>query len=560
MTESAHETKPIVLLEMRPAFDGFAGIPQETRLLFRGLRLLGSLEVTGLLQMSHRILATGTFNRGLRFNSKWLTESRKINRYSRVVISAAERPFATLIDRILDVCERRLLGLTLTIQTLLRSKYLRLSVFRPIYFEDFIWRTLFAKTLPAGDFELVTTAKQFVCTTPWQTMHKAGLNTLSVSRAPSYPKLDTKGIDVFIGQTPYPARVRPETALVIRYHDAFPVLMPHTISDKSFHQASHFYALTSNVKSGAWFACVSDATRADLLKLFPEVEDRAVTIHNMVSHHYCLDTSPVQRVPGIIRSRLYSADSDVMVQQDAQDVDLVPKFLTLRERENFYRQHLRGDPLRYLLAVSTVEPRKNHTRLLAAWEVLKAEVDPDLKLVLVGSLGWGYKQLMRGLRIWIDRGDLFMLNGVPAPDLRVLYRHASATVCPSVAEGFDFSGVESMRSGGVVVASDIPVHREVFANAAEYFNPYSTASLVESLKRTVYAPDAPQVQERLRVVGQEVSAQYLPERILPRWDSFLAQVLQSRRSRVRSMPAHASPGIDIGAAVPPHVVGASEEA
>ena len=53
--------KPRVLLELRPAFDGYQGIPQETRLLFRGLRMLESCEVAGMLQMSHRILAKGTY-------------------------------------------------------------------------------------------------------------------------------------------------------------------------------------------------------------------------------------------------------------------------------------------------------------------------------------------------------------------------------------------------------------------------------------------------------------------------------------------------------------------
>lgn len=49
-----------VLLEMRPALEGFAGIPQEVRLLFRGLRKIESVDVEGLIQTSHRVLARGT--------------------------------------------------------------------------------------------------------------------------------------------------------------------------------------------------------------------------------------------------------------------------------------------------------------------------------------------------------------------------------------------------------------------------------------------------------------------------------------------------------------------
>jgi glycosyltransferase involved in cell wall biosynthesis len=522
------QKKPTVLLEMRPAFDGYAGIPQEVRLLFRGLRMVESIHVAGMMQLSHRILAKGTVEKHKIFNSVFMTQGQRLNRYSRVVISAAERPFSTVADWFLAWLERHFSVFNLTVQTLLGRGRIRLSTFQTKYFEDFIWRSLFAKTLPASDFELVTAATQMICRTPWSTMHAVGLNTFRVFLRPRYPKLDTTGIDVFIGQTPYPARVSRNTAFVIRYHDALPIFMPHTIPDKARHQATHFYALMSNVRSGAYFACVSDATRSDLLKIFPQAAERAVTIHNMVSHHYFLDAaSTAAQVAGIIRSRLYTADND------GKELDIAPKFLTLREKDNFYSKHLGQKDFKFLLIVSTIEPRKNHARLLAAWEAAKADIDSSIKLVIVGTLGWNCEALTKDFKSWIDRGQLFMLNGVPAPDLRVLYRHATATVCPSLGEGFDFSGVEAMRSGGVVIASDIPVHREIYADAAEFFNPYSTASLLESLKKVIYAPDAVQVQQHLRDLGQVVAARYLPENILPRWDRFLARVVKEQRWTLR---------------------------
>src|SRR5262249_46286613 len=120
-------------------------------------------------------------------------------------------------------------------------------------------------------------------------------------------------------------------------------------------------------------------------------------IHNMVSHHYFEEDSPASLVPGIIRSRLHEGDA-------AKGVDVQPKFLTLREQESFYTRCLTRKPLRYLLVVSAIEPRKNHMRLLAAWEVLKSSIDPDLKLVVVGGLGWDYLLTLRAFRPWIDRG------------------------------------------------------------------------------------------------------------------------------------------------------------
>jgi glycosyltransferase involved in cell wall biosynthesis len=524
------DNKPRVLVELRPAFDGYAGIPQETRLLFRGLRSLRSLDVIGLLQMSQRILVRGT-SAGMNFlfANRWLSEARKINRYSRVVISAAERPFQTILDRFLDFFARRMLTTELTIGTILGISKVKLSIFRTQHFEDFIWRTLFAKTLTASDFDLVTQAEQRVCSAPWDTMHKVGLSTLNILKTPLFPKLNTRGIDIFIAQTPYPGRLSSNTALVVRYHDAIPVFMPHTIAGRSLHQAMHFYALMSNVKRGAYFACVSEATRGHLLKLHPEVESRAVTIHNIVSHHYYLDeTSTTKRAAGIIRSRLYSHDPQL--KEAAGGLQLEPTFLTHRERETFYGRNLDPQNLRYLLVVSTIEPRKNHARLLAAWEVLKADVDPTLKLVVVGTLGWDYQMLLGNFQSWIERGDVFMLNSVPAPELRVLYRHAMATVCPSLGEGFDFSGAEAMRCGGVVMASDIAVHREIYDGAALYFDTYSTVSLVDGLNKLIYAVEASETQKSLRQLGQRVGLRYQPERILPQWDEFLARVAADRYS------------------------------
>src|ERR1700680_986506 len=127
--------KPRVLLELRPAFDGYAGIPQETRLLFRGLRMLESCEVAGMLQMSHRILAKGTYDQGPFFNTAWLSPAAKINRYSRVVLSAAERTFATPLERVVKAVTRRVMSGKLTVQTLLEINSIKLWAFRADYFE-----------------------------------------------------------------------------------------------------------------------------------------------------------------------------------------------------------------------------------------------------------------------------------------------------------------------------------------------------------------------------------------------------------------------------------------
>lgn len=488
---------------MRPALDGHAGIPQETRLLFRGLAQLEGFEVEGLLQSGNQVLAKGLPVAGGEVQ-RALPVDRQMNRLSRVVVSLQKPGKRAFFARNLARLQALAAPVRLILSNLLGLKQ-TLTGFDATHFRDFVWRALFSKTLPLDDYQLVTKANFRVARVPYGAMHACALVMRKLGHA-LYPTLDTRGIDVMIAETPYPGAVAAPTRLVVRYHDAFPVLMPHTIIDKSYHQASHYNALRKNVAGGAYFACVSEATRRDLLSIFPEAASRAVTIHNMLSHHYFAEESSPVRVPEIITTRL-NTSVKVRPPTNKLPINLRPD----------------GQPLQYLLMVSTIEPRKNHATLLAAWEQLRSETYPELKLVIVGSLGWDHKAITRKFRPWLERGDVFMLEDVPSAELRLLYRHARATVCPSLAEGFDFSGVEAMRCGGAVVASDIPVHREVYESAAEFFSPYSAADVARAVVRVIDPDNVPRRQQLIDE-GKTVSARYLPEQVLPQWQKFLGTV------------------------------------
>ena len=480
-----------ILLELRPALDGHAGIPQETRLLFRGLNLLDGVAVDGLLQSSNRVIAPGLPPQA----AAW-SEDRRVNRLSRVVVSLQQSSKPSRLERLGSALQLTVQPLQMLVRTLLGLST-PLGLFKSEHFRDFVWRAMFAKTLPYADFDAVTSAGYRVSRLPWSALHAAGLLTARFGHA-VYPRLDTQGYDVMLAETPYPGRVTAGTALVVRYHDAIPLLMPHTISDRAYHQASHYRALRRNVADGAWFACVSDSTRRDLVSVFPEVAPRAVTIHNMVSHHYFAEDSSPRLLPEIVNIRRSQSIKGGGGRMLAAGKAMPP----------------------YLLMVSTIEPRKNHLALLSAWEQLRTELRSDLQLVLVGALGWEHKAIVQRFRPWLDRGGMHLLEDVPAPELRLLYRHAAVTVCPSFGEGFDFSGVEAMRCGGVVAASDIAVHHDIFANAAEYFTPYSAGQLAAALARLL-VPEAAARRADLVARGAEVSARYLPERVLPQWQAFL---------------------------------------
>ncbi len=490
-----HKPPLRVLLEMRPALGGNAGIPQATRLLFRSLALLEEVRVEGLLQTHDRVLSSGLPPHEVGWMAK-LSTDQQFNRLGRVVIAIEQGTWAS-------TAHATALTIMMAFKHLLGGAQ-KLTRFDAQHFQDFVWRKFFARTLPAEDFALVMRAAFRIARVPWNAMHICGLVTRRLGY-PLYPRLDTSDFDVMVAETPYPGTVSKNTKLVIRYHDAIPLLMPHTIIDRRFHQAFHYRALRRNVANGAWFVCVSDATRRDLVSVFPQAEERSVTIHNMVSHHFTAEPSDARRVPEIVRTRINT--------KIKPPIDL-----------SFTRRLLEdgacAESFEYLLIVSTIEPRKNHLALLSAWEKLRVECFPKLKLLIVGSLGWHHEQIVRKFQPWLERGEAIMLEDVLATELRVLYSHARATVCPSFGEGFDFSGVEAMKCGSPVVASDIPVHREVYADAAEFFNPYSVDSLSHTIQSLI-DPTQDSRRDDLIARGKLIAERYVHDSILPKWQSFL---------------------------------------
>ena len=486
---------------MRPALDGHAGIPQETRLLFRGLSTLEGVEVLGLIQSSSLPIDSGLPLRAGEIDRSGPAD-REIDRLSKVVVSMQPAAGVNRLENARRRWRRYFGPLGAAAKSLLGLK-VQLTGFDATHFKDFIWRALFAKTLPLTDFEAVTSRGFRILSWPYGVIAALGALSGYFGKA-VFPRIDTRGIDLMVAETPFPGRLSSPTRLVVRYHDAVPLLMPHTIKNRAQHRAAHFHALRCNARDGAWFACVSEATRADLLSVLPELESRTVVIPNMVLDRPESEIGTADRVPEIIWSRKNRA------APQGGGAPVLPA-------------DLHDGTLNYLLMVSTIEPRKNQVALLDAWELLRSGAHPDLHLVFVGGLGWQHEEIVERFAPWLARGGLHLLSEVPATDLRTLYRHARATVCPSFAEGFDYSGVEAMQCGGAVVASDIRVHRDVFAEAAEYFSPYSVQELTTALE-AVIAPGRDARRSELVAVGREVAARYRPERVLPLWRDFLQQL------------------------------------
>lgn len=135
------------------------------------------------------------------------------------------------------------------------------------------------------------------------------------------------------------------------------------------------------------------------------------------------------------------------------------------------------------LMVGTLEPRKGHQQILAAFDVLWAQ-GVEVNLVLVGKEGWAVEQLVQDLRAHPQLGKrLFWLQGLSDADLTELYSASCALIAASEAEGFGLPLIEAAQHKLPIIARDIPVFREVAGEYAFYFQGGLPDDLAQAMKQ-----------------------------------------------------------------------------
>ncbi len=140
-----------------------------------------------------------------------------------------------------------------------------------------------------------------------------------------------------------------------------------------------------------------------------------------------------------------------------------------------------GLPERYALAVGTLEPRKNLTRLVDACGPLFEHGLLDA-LVLVGARGWLYEGFFQHLEASPWRERIILPGFVRDQDLPAVYGGALVTAQPSLYEGFGLPVLEAMACGSPVCASASSSLPEVGGDAARYFDPQDTEAMTEALR------------------------------------------------------------------------------
>ena len=227
---------------------------------------------------------------------------------------------------------------------------------------------------------------------------------------------------------------------VTTIHDLIHHLFPGKKKSRWLHRMAYRYTIASAVRRSEKVITVSEATKKSILHTFS--------------------------VPASKISVIYEAAGEEFhaIRPEAKDV------------LNNY-----GISKPYILFVGVWRQYKNVPLLARAFDILKEQGGFGGKLVLVGKIDPFYPEIMNEVMGTSHSRDILALDHVAEADLPSIYRNASVFVLPSLVEGFGLTALEAISSGVPVIASDIPVLREILRGAAVYFDPNDRDALASVL-------------------------------------------------------------------------------
>ena len=164
---------------------------------------------------------------------------------------------------------------------------------------------------------------------------------------------------------------------------------------------------------------------------------------------------------------------------------------------------------KFLLFVGTIQPRKNLSRTLEAYQLLPKHIREEYTLVVVGKKGWDCDELIAKLHYLQKENIIKWLEFVNEKDLRALYQFSSMLLFPSLSEGFGLPIIEGFASKTPVITSNIPPMNEIAADAACLIDPLSVNEMKNSIEKIILDGN---YRNNLITKGYDRVKNFLPEK------------------------------------------------
>lgn len=138
-------------------------------------------------------------------------------------------------------------------------------------------------------------------------------------------------------------------------------------------------------------------------------------------------------------------------------------------------------PEKYILYVGSIEPRKNLSNLLKAYDTLNKDFKKEYPLVMIGFRGWKNAEIIK----LINKTNAILIQQATDDDLRLFYNCAEMFIYPSLNEGFGMPPLEAMACGIPSVVSNCSSLPEVCGDAAYYVDPHYIDSIADGIYKVI---------------------------------------------------------------------------
>ncbi|MDP1619741.1 MAG: glycosyltransferase family 1 protein [Candidatus Moranbacteria bacterium] len=270
-----------------------------------------------------------------------------------------------------------------------------------------------------------------------------------------WPKIDKMigGADVFFMPNIIFGSVSRKTKLILTIHDLSFARYPETFSWKR--RLWHVFINPQKMcRRADRIIAVSDSSAQDVAKLFRVKQEKIRMIH--------------------------SGLSDKFKVLDRNNGELV------RVKEKY------GLPYKFILFLGTIEPRKNITAIIAAYNQLQKDATDTNqeeiakhRLVIAGSDGWLSGDIFAEIKASKYRDKIIVAKFISEEDKEFVINLASLFVYPSVFEGFGFPPLEAMACGVPVVTSNNSSLSEIIGNGGIMVDPHKPDELCRAMKEII---------------------------------------------------------------------------